>query len=294
VPDRPATPPAAPGAGVQLVATDLDGTLLTPGGLISPRTAEAVRAARAAGIHVVPATGRPPKSVWDLARAGGLGPLGVCSNGAALVDLAEEIVLESDHFSPAEATDLVHRTRSAAPGAHFAVDDLEWFTHEAGFFEMAVDWDEQIAVVDDILTALGRGPIKLIARCPGTSAVALIDRLAPVLGTDADLTTSGLDWVDVGVPLVSKASSLARVCERLGVDAQRVVAVGDNHNDLPMLVWAGTAMAVANAVPAALAVADRVLPANADHGVAVLLEELVDAASSRPAPSPEPKPPAGR
>jgi len=72
---------------VRLVATDLDGTLLAPDGTVSPRTADAVRAARASGIHVVPATGRPPKSVWARAADAGLGPLGVCSNGAALVDL---------------------------------------------------------------------------------------------------------------------------------------------------------------------------------------------------------------
>jgi hydroxymethylpyrimidine pyrophosphatase-like HAD family hydrolase len=250
-----------------MVATDLDGTLLSPEGIISSRTAEAVRGARAAGIHVVPATGRPPSSVWELAAVGGLGPLGVCSNGAALGAVARAEVFAWDHVDPE---------------VHFAIDNLDGFSHEPGFFEMVVDWQEQITVVDDIAEAIEDGAVKLIARHPGWPAVEFIERLRPAIGSRSDLTTSGLDWVDVGLPLVSKASRLESVCARLGVRADEVVAIGDNYNDLPMLAWAGTAMAVANAVPEVLAVVDRILPTNAEHGVAALLEELVDAASLDP------------
>ena len=76
-----------PANGCRLVATDMDGTLLDPDGRVTARTSAAVATARAAGIHVVPVTGRPPQALWDLAAAAGLGPLGVCSNGSALVDL---------------------------------------------------------------------------------------------------------------------------------------------------------------------------------------------------------------
>jgi Cof subfamily protein (haloacid dehalogenase superfamily) len=258
-----------------MVATDLDGTLLTPEGVVSSRTADAVRAARHSGIHVVPATGRPPNSVWDLAAFAGLGPLGVCSNGAAMVDFGRAEVIESDRLEPSEAADLVALVRAVDPSVRFAVDNLDRFTHEPDFFEMVVDWDEEIAVTDDIATALDGGVIKLIARCPGRPALGLIDLLRPLVGSRADLTTSGLDWVDVGIPLVSKASRLEAVCSRLGIHAGQVIAVGDNHNDLAMLAWAGTSMAVANAVPEVLAVVDRVLPSNAEHGVACLLEELI-------------------
>jgi Cof subfamily protein (haloacid dehalogenase superfamily) len=259
-----------------MVATDLDGTLLSPEGIVSGRTAEAVRRARAAGIHVVPATGRPPKSVWDLAAMAGLGPLGVCSNGAALVDFARAEVVEWDHFEPDDAAELVRLVRAVDPRVRFAVDNLGCFTHEPDFFEMVIDWDEEIAVVDDITTALADGAMKLIARRPGWHAVEYMARLQPVVDARADLTTSGLDWVDIGLPLISKASRLDSVCTRLGVAPEEVLAIGDNHNDLPMLAWAGTSMAVANAVPEVLAVVDRVVASNADHGVAALLEELVD------------------
>jgi Cof subfamily protein (haloacid dehalogenase superfamily) len=249
-----------------MVATDLDGTLLSPEGIVSGRTAEAVRRAREAGIHVVPATGRPPKSVWDLAAVAGLGPLGVCSNGAALIDFALAEVVEWDRFEAGDAAELVRLVRTVDPDVRFAIDNLGPFTHEPDFFEMVVDWDEEITVVDDITTALADGAMKLIARRPGWHAVEYMALLEPVVGSRADLTTSGLDWVDVGIPLVSKASRLESVCTRLGLRAEEVLAIGDNHNDLAMLAWAGTSMAVANAVPEVLAVVDRVLASNAGTG----------------------------
>ena len=97
------------------------------------------------------------------------------------------------------------------------------------------------------------------------------------MAEEAHVTTSGA-WVELGAPQVSKAYALERVCDRLGVHVSEVLAVGDNHNDLPVLAWAGIAMAPANAIPEVLAVADRVLPSNADDGVAGVLEELAAAA----------------
>ncbi len=260
---------------VRVVATDMDGTLLSPGGTVSSRTAAAVAAARRAGVHVVPVTGRPPQALWVLAATAGLGPVGVCSNGAAVVDLDREEVIEVDHLPGELAAELVQRARCVEPEVRFAVDNLDRFTHEVAFFEGPVEWEEDVFGTDDLTPVLEEGCIKLIARRPGTSALDLIDRLAPFLGTAVHLTTSGLDWVDIGVVGVTKATALARVCARLGVGAEAVVAVGDNHNDLTMLEWASRGLAVANAAPDVLAAADAVLPGNAADGVAVLLERLV-------------------
>jgi Cof subfamily protein (haloacid dehalogenase superfamily) len=260
---------------VRLVATDLDGTLLDPNGQITERTARAVAAARATGIHVVPVTGRPPQATWALAAAAGLGPLAVCANGAVIVDLERAEVLEISEIAGAIATGLVDLVRRAIPDILLASDDLERFCYERGFFSGAVDWDEILEEVDDIRPVVATGCIKLIARTNETTAPQLIELLEREVGEVGHVTTSGLDWVDIGAPQVSKAYALERVCDRLGVGIEEVVAVGDNHNDLSVLGWASSAMAPANAIPDVLAVVERVLPANSDDGVACLLEELV-------------------
>ena len=266
--------PLPPLSSVRLVATDLDGTLLDPSGRVTTRAKEAVRAARDAGVVVVPVTGRPPQALWELADEAGLGPFGICANGAALVDIDRRAVLETEPFAGEIATGLVDLLRAEVPGIVLAADDLECFSYEPGFFHSPVDWEEKMEQVEDIRSVLADGCIKLIARAPDAGALELIRLLEERVGEIGHVTTSGLDWVDIGAPGVTKAYALERLCDRLGIHLSEVVAVGDNHNDLSFLAWAGTAMAPANAIPEVLAVAHRVLPGNGEDGVAALLEEL--------------------
>ncbi len=249
---------------VQLVATDLDGTLLAPSGDLTPRAIAAVGAARRSGLHVVPVTGRPPRLTWDIAEQAGLGPLGVCSNGAVIVDLERRSVLEVETIAPEVAAHLVRKSREAFPGIVFALEDLGSFVLEAGFSAGAA-WqplgEARLAEVGDIISAIGPGTIKLVAL------------QAQVAGA-GQVTSSGLDWVEIGAPGVSKAYAMQRVCDMLGVPVANVLAVGDNHNDLSVLAWSGHAAAPANAIPEVLAIVEHVLPANTDDGVAVMLESL--------------------
>lgn len=265
---------------IRLVATDLDGTLLDAAGKVADRTVRAVTAARAAGIHVIPVTGRPPQGLWDIAARAGLGPFGVCSNGAATVDLDRQEIIETETLARDIALRLAHALRAASPGIRLAVDVADRFWYETGFFDPPADWNETVVEVADITEILGPDCFKLVGRNPGVDAVDLIAQLSGHVGEEGHLTTSGLDWVDIGAPGITKAYAMERVCDRLGVRVDEVVAIGDNHNDLPLLAWAGTAMAPANAIPEAQALAHRVLPANADHGVATFLEELVAGTAS--------------
>jgi hypothetical protein len=94
-----------------------------------------------------------------------------------------------------------------------------------------------------------------------------------VVGHLADLTFShprGL--VEMSLPGVTKATGLAEVARDLEVDAADVVAFGDMPNDLEMLLWAGHGVAMGNAHPALLDVANEVTASHADDGLAVVLE----------------------
>ena len=94
----------------------------------------------------------------------------------------------------------------------------------------------------------------------------------PELG---EVTYAGLGFLEICPTGVSKAAGLAVVCAQLGVDAADVLAFGDNVNDVPMLVWAGHGVAVANAHPELRAIADEVTGSNDDDGVARYLEDLL-------------------
>ena len=83
--------------------------------------------------------------------------------------------------------------------------------------------------------------------------------------------------LEMSAPGVTKASTLALLCERMGVARQDVIAFGDMPNDLPMLQWAGTAYAMTGGHPSVLAAADHVAPTNDEDGVARVLAGLFDA-----------------
>lgn len=265
-------------ARVRLVATDLDGTLLRPDGSVSARTAEAVRLAQSAGVYVVPVTGRPPRVTWDVATTAGLGPLGVCSNGAAVVDIATRSVIATEHIARDISVRMVQMIRQLVPGCLFAAENLGGFVHESGFMDPEWPWDDNDTTlqVADITQALDEACVKLVLRRPGLSARELLSDLQSCVGEKGHVTSSGLDWLEIGAPGVSKAYALERVCRQLHVGVHEVIAVGDNHNDLTVLAWAGFAAAPANAIPEVLAVAHQVLPPNCDDGVAVLLELLAN------------------
>ena len=86
----------------------------------------------------------------------------------------------------------------------------------------------------------------------------------------------GDDGVGRGGCGVDKAFGLARLSERLGVPRSDVIAFGDNHNDLPMLRWAGTSVAMANSEPVAFDAAGERTLRNDEDGVAAFLERFLD------------------
>jgi hydroxymethylpyrimidine pyrophosphatase-like HAD family hydrolase len=85
----------------------------------------------------------------------------------------------------------------------------------------------------------------------------------------------GVEIAEVNRFGVDKRHGVARLCERLGIDAADVVAFGDNSNDRTMLHWAGRGVAVANADVETQACADEIAPAQADDGVAVVVEQIL-------------------
>ncbi|WP_371852406.1 HAD family hydrolase, partial [Cellulomonas algicola] len=273
-----------PSAPPRLVATDLDGTLLRPDGTVSARTAAALAAAEDAGIAVVFVTARPHRWLADLqAHVAGHG-VALCANGASVVDVGTLRVLEQ-HGMPADVVGAVVerlRARWGADRVHLAVEGADGFAHELGYAsDHPVPRDARSADrIEDLLT----GPtLKLLVRTSAepSDGAAFVDALVDVVGDLAVVADSGAHGLgEISGPGVTKAAGLARWAATQGIDQRAVWAVGDAPNDLPMLAWAGTSFAVANAYPAVLEAADHRLPSNADDGVAVLLEHAVAAMSA--------------
>lgn len=262
-------------ARIRLVATDLDGTLVRSDGTISPRTRAVLVAAEEQGVAVVFVTGRPLRWAEEVfSYVGGHG-LAIVSNGALVWDVAAAAPQLIRPIPPEVGLEACQLLRTAVPGTAFAVENLSGIALEDAF-------QERHPVPD----ATRRGPVEEIYDAPAVKLLARHEELSPQEFWDLAEEAVGhlvtITWssrsalLEISAAGVTKASTLELLCADRGVRAAEVAAFGDMPNDIPMLVWAGTSYAMADAHPTVRAAAGHVAPANDADGVAQVLEELLD------------------
>jgi HAD superfamily hydrolase (TIGR01484 family) len=260
----------------RLIATDLDGTLLRSDGSIDPRTRRAMARIEASGIPVVLCTARPTRVLCRLAQETGHRGIAICSNGSAICDLHTERALDTFPFAIEAAREVVARLRATLPDATWAVERLDAFAREPHYVPHWPVPDD--TVIDEIEALLVLPALQLMVRHPCMTSDELVAHARELVADLAELSySSNVEaLLEIGAAGVSKASALAVLCERKGIDPADVLAFGDMPNDLAMLQWAGRSVAVANAHPEVVEVADEVTASNDEGGVARVLERLLE------------------
>ena len=263
----------------ELVACDLDGTLLSPELEFSPGLREALDALRAAGVPVIVSTGRMFISARRIAARLGLdeGPI-VCYQGALVADLASGEELRHQRMAAAAAAEVVRHVRTLGRHLNAYVDDRlyveqldEWARSYARFAEVGLEY------VDDLeALVLVRPPTKFVVLSDPDDVSRLLPGMQEHWRDRLYVVRSQASYIEIADPRVSKSGALEWLCARLGVRRERTVACGDGHNDVDMLRWAGLGVAVAEAAPEVRAAADVVVPRD---GLPALLARLAAAGS---------------
>jgi hydroxymethylpyrimidine pyrophosphatase-like HAD family hydrolase len=276
-----------PSFAVQVVALDLDGTTIDFEQRLHPRTKTAVRATVSRGVPVVAVTGRMYRSALPWAMELGLHTPLICYQGAmvrampeagaALRDGVPQGRLLTEDALYGEACALaIELARVGGWHVQGYRDDrllCEREGPDADFYSRIAGVAYEL--VDDLAAALAEGSTKVVCvALEEARAAACEAAMRARLGANARVVRSMNEFVEITNPVAGKGRALRFVCELLGVPVEAVVAAGDAPNDADMLAVAGYAVAVEDADPAALAVADAVIPGPAGAGVAVLLETL--------------------
>jgi Cof subfamily protein (haloacid dehalogenase superfamily) len=260
----------------RLVASDLDGTLLRDDLTVSPRTVAALDRATGAGIRFVMVTGRPVRwlpAVFEHTRV--RGPV-VCANGAVIYDPERDEIIRGAPLAIDVLAEVVAALRRELPEVVFAVevDHGRAMRSEAEWPLIRDTVERQIV---DRAGLVAAPAVKLLARLPDGEPDEFLAACTRLLDGTVQVTSSSRRaLVEISAAGVTKASGLAWLAERAGVPPERVVAYGDMPNDLPMFAWAGRGVAVANAHPTLLEMADEVTASNDEDGVAVHLESLLN------------------
>ncbi len=262
----------------KLIATDLDGTIVSHEGVISQRTIDAFTRARDLGIHVFFVTGRPPRWMGEIREAFGFGAA-ICCNGAMLYDLINDAVLEEWMIPIDEQLEVVRRMRIAMPEMSFAVESNSHYQREIAYIPR---WDigmDNIGV-EKIEEAMKRPALKILGRCSNHEFTS--DEMVEVAHRElhnlvtVTHSTSRDSLIEISALNVSKGTSLEIMAQRLGLTAEDCVSFGDNPNDFSMLEWTARSYAMSDGHPDAPSFAKAVAEACEADGVAKIIEELLD------------------
>lgn len=246
---------------IRLVAIDVDGTLLDSRGRIPEANLDALRAAADRGVHLVVATGRShPFALMGVESVPD--PLTLVTYNGAVARVRGGATIATRPLASATARRLLEHTRPwrdatlvqfdrVGPG-QTVFDRLSWdHPNRRGYFAKI---REHTAQVEDLEDALEGGDLVQVAFNGSYDTMcALLDALASAPDAHAVSVSAthyparDFSLIDVNAEGATKGGMLATVAAHFGVARDEVLAVGDNHNDVDMLQWAGTGVVMGNA-----------------------------------------------
>ena len=269
---------------MKLLAVDLDRTCLDSRDQVRQSTLDALRAAVAAGVSVVIATGRNllgiPKVLRELPGV----RYAITSNGAAIFDLASGKAIYEKCIPMAQAAALLRAAeemnipRSVTVGPDVIDTTPEVYEIRHTFFH---DYAESLYAENLVsyLQERGEEPAKLhflYMRKYDSAPIYERLRAEPGIAFTGDLT----GHTEVVAEGVDKGAALAQLAEGLGISREETAAVGDSDNDVTMLRWAALSVAMGGA-PNHVRAAARFQTADCDHdGLARAVEMLLSPQTS--------------
>lgn len=262
---------------IQLLALDLDGTLMGDDLVISPRVRRAIATSQEHGVVVTLATGRMFDVTLAFAQDLGITAPLICYQGGLIQAPDSNAPLYRVTMDSA----LVHEVLEwrAQRGWHIALyaDDDIFVTEQRypeDFYRALLG--ERLVWVDDLFSVLEQHePVKFLLVAEPPEADRIEAEVRHRFEGRIEVVRSHAMFVE-GNPLgVSKGDALQRLATHLGIPQAQVIAVGDQGNDADMIAWAGIGVAMGDGSPSVKAIADWIAPPLAEDGAAVAIERFV-------------------
>jgi hypothetical protein len=273
---------------IKLLALDIDGTLLTPRGELTPRNSATINRARELGVLVVLVTGRRFNSARELVQRLELDIPLVSHNGALTKNIE---TLETLDFHPLD-TGIARAIIGV--GREFGADMI-CCDDPQGLGTMVIEgvspdnkslhrymekYRDSVVEVPDLLEYVDHAPIQMMfsGRCDPMEEFA--ENLKAAMGEQIQLfktryRSADLTILDALSDKASKGASLETVAQKHGIAREEVMAIGDNHNDLTMLRYASLGVVMANAEDELKEMGFEMTSSNEEDGVAEAIEKYI-------------------
>ena len=252
---------------IKLIATDLDHTLLDKEGLVPEETKQLLVKAVDNGTFFAISTGRSIKSAQGVAESIGAAYLAICYNGALVLDPVNGVKIYENYLEEDVVRDVVRFAHEndlyiqMYDEGTIVVEKLRLDRHPDPDLRYA-DYRE----VGDFLEYPFFKTPKILLACEPERVPVEQAKLEELYGDRVYMAQSDAHLIEIVTEGIDKGIALEHLAGYLGCSKDEIIAFGDNTNDLPLLLAAGTAVAVANAVPSLKEHADYIAGAERSEG----------------------------
>lgn len=257
------------------VAFDLDDTLLHDDLTISDRTLGTVRSLSAAGVHILPASGRAQLSMKPFVDQIGCCSLYIACNGAEIWEYPGNRLLHAERFSVDLGKEIA---RFGQEHGCYA----QTYDGDAFFYNEESEWSRRYAAAS-MLRGVCVGPLEDFIREPRNKILMMAEetKIASMLAEArkrfagrVSVTCSKPWFLEFNPIKATKGIALSLAAEHLGLSLSKVISFGDGLNDLSMLQVCGRGVLMANGRDSLRPLCDDLCPSNEEDGVSVYLERL--------------------
>ena len=271
---------------IRLIALDMDGTLLTSDKRLSARNKKALDRASAAGMQIVPTTGRVFTGLPPEIRALPYVRYAITCNGASVYDIAADTIICRAEIPVPQALEVMQWLENWPVIYDCYMDDRGWMTRAMWdqaetyapnpyYVAMVRTLRQPVPELKAFLRARGGSVQKIQAFALDEAIQARLIREVSRRFPDLSISTSVSRNVEINHADANKGTALLALAQALGLDRAQTMAFGDGINDLSMIEAAGVGVAMANAAPEVIQAADRVTSDNDSDGVAEVIEVLL-------------------
>jgi Cof subfamily protein (haloacid dehalogenase superfamily) len=262
---------------IKLLLADVDGTLVTPAKVLTPRARAAARSLRTRGIDLAITSGRPPRGMAMLVEPLGLTTPVAAFNGGLLVQPDLLTILEQRTLSVAVSVEVVDVFLHAGLDV-WVYRGEDWFIRHRDAPHVAIEQATvqfEPTVIADLRAVLD-GPVKIVGVSDDHALLAHCElELRERIAQAASAARSQPYYLDVTHPDANKGMVARALSRRLDIPLSRIATIGDMPNDVLMFGLGGLSIAMGNASPEVQRCARFVTTSNEDEGFANAVERFV-------------------
>ncbi len=286
----------------RLAAIDLDGTMLNQYGLVTQRTKEAIKNAQESGIEVVIASGRPTDSVKTIAQEINSNKYFISGNGAIIYDITNDEIIYENTLKKQKVLDIIKICEENSiyyniyTEKEILAKSLQ--CNVLYYYKENLNKDEknktQINIVENIYNYISNRDEKVvkITICDNHQVIfnSIMRKLKEISEIEVlevshmsrKIIKQGTEdvpieyfYTEISAKNVDKWNAIEFLKEKMKIEKNEIIAIGDNMNDKIMIENAGLGIAMGESTPVIKEIADVVTDTNCNDGVAKALEKIL-------------------